>query len=113
MNKVTSIVFLWIFASLAIAQDISDEKKRVIDDMLEITGALEVGEQMGVAAANQMITALSSRQELDPKVVEVLRDEVGKIMHDEFIANGFIQETSYQIYDKYFTTEELIEVVEF
>lgn len=114
MIKVLSIIVLLTFAQSSFSEDISEEKKRVIDKMLEITGALKVGEMMGTAVANQMITAMSQQQkELNPKVVEIVRDEVGKIMHEEFIANRFINKMSYTIYHKYFTTAELKEMVAF
>lgn len=114
MIKVLSIIALLTFTQLSFSQEITAEKKHVIDEMLEITGALEVGEMMGTAVANQMITAMSQQQgNIDSKVVAILKDEVGKIMHDEYIANGFINEMSYTIYDKHFTTTELKEMVAF
>jgi len=114
MIKILSVIVLITFTQFSFSGEITEEKKRVIDEMLEITGALEVGEMMGTAVANQMITAMSQQQEkLDPKVVAILKDEVGKIMHDEFIANGFVNEIAYTIYHKHFTTAELKEMVGF
>lgn len=82
MIKVLSIIALLTFTQLSFSQEITAEKKHVIDEMLEITGALEVGEMMGTAVANQMITAMSQQQgNIDSKVVAILKDEVGKIMH--------------------------------
>lgn len=114
MFKKLLIVVLLSVSQLSVAEELTDEKKRVIDEMLEITGALKVSEMMGTAVANQMISALSKQNgSVDPKMVEVIQDEIGKIMHDEFIANGFINQMSYDIYHKYFTTAELKEVVAF
>jgi len=115
MIKPISFLTLMIFSLCCFAEEIiSDDKKRVIDEMLEITGALEVSELMGVAVSNQMIEALSAQKgNIEPRVVKIIQDEVGKIMHDEFVANGFINEMSYEIYHKYFTTSELEEVVAF
>ncbi len=114
MNKIISILILLVFAQFAFAEDLTVEKKRVIDEMLEITGALEVGERMGTAVASQMISAMSQREkDLDPKIVAIVQDEVGNIMHDEFIANGFLNEMSYTIYHKHFTLVELKEMVAF
>jgi len=99
MIKVLSILALLTFTQFSFSGEITAEKKRVIDEMLEITGALEVGEMMGTAVANQMITAMLQQQkDLDPKIIAIVKDEVGRIMHDEFIANGFVNEMSYTIY---------------
>ena len=112
--KLFMISILLISSISSFAEELTEEKKQVIDEMLEITGALKVGEMMGTATANQMITALSQQQkEVDPKMVAIIQDEVGKIMHEEFIANGFIHKISYEIYHKYFTTMELKEMVAF
>ena len=114
MIRALSIIVLFVFAQFSFSEEISEEKKRVIDKMLKITGALKIGELMGTAIANQMITAMSQQhKDLDPKAVEIVRDEVGKIMHDQFIASRFVNEISYTIYHKYFTTAELKEMVAF
>jgi len=114
MFKIISIFALLLITQFSYADEITKEKKLVIDEMLELTGALKTGEMMGKAITDQMITAMSKQQKnLDPKIVEIVRDEVGKIMHEEFIANRFTNEMSYRIYHKYFTTAELIEIVAF
>jgi len=125
MFKTLSIITLILFSQLSFAADvavsttapateISDEKKAVIDELLEITGALEVATIMGDAAANQMLTAIQrTNGQIPPEVVAIIRDETHKIMQEEFVDNGFISEVSYVIYDRHFTTAELQEVVDF
>ena len=114
MYKTILFLILALNSQLLLCEEITEEKKQVIDEMLEITGALKTGEMMGNAMANEMIAALSrQQQDLDPGIVEVLKDEVAQIMHDEFIANRFVNEMSYPIYHKYFTTAELKEMVAF
>ena len=114
MGKLLLGFYLVLLSFISIAEEITDEKKRVIDEMLEITGALEIGEMMGTAVADQMISALAQQdQNMDARVVGIIKDEISKIMHDEFIANGFIHDMSYRIYHKYFTTDELKQVVMF
>jgi len=101
-------------AQASYCEDIPEAKKLIIDEMLELTGALEVGEMMGVAVANQVIAAMTQHDKnIDPKVVTIVQEEVGRIMHDEFIANGFINEMSYTIYHKHFTIDDLQQMVAF
>jgi len=114
MFKAITFLVLFIFTQCTYADEITIEKKLVIDEMLEITGALKVGEMIGTAIVSQMIAAMSQQQmDLDPKFIEIIQDEVGKVMHEEFIANGFVHEMSYTIYHKYFTLVELKEMVAF
>ena len=114
MKRIFLLSRLLIMSPLALSEELTDKKKQVIDEMLEITGALKMGEMMGAAVANQMITAMAQQQgEIDPKIASILQDEMSRIMHDEFIANGFITEMSYEIYHKYFSTSELEEMVAF
>ncbi len=114
MIKIILTLTAFAFSQVLFAEELTNEKKLVIDEMLKITGALEVGEMMGTAVSNQMIAAMSQQQKnLDSKVIAIVQDEIGKIMHDEFIANGFLNKVSYTIYHKYFTIAELKEMVAF
>ena len=114
MIRVLSLAVLFTVAPLCFGDELTEKKKQVIDEMLEITGALKVGELMGAAVSNEMISAMMQQQgQVDPVVIQIVQDEVKQVMQDEFVANGFIQEMSYELYDKYFTTAELEEVVAF
>ncbi|MCF2947706.1 DUF2059 domain-containing protein [Paraglaciecola aquimarina] len=114
MLKIISLVSLLVFSQLSYSEELTDEKKQIIDEMLDITGALKIGEMMGNAAAGQMINALRAQSKnIDEKAANVIKDEMGKLMHEEFIANGFINNMSHGIYHKYFTLAELKEIVGF
>lgn len=114
MLKIISLVSLLVISQLSYSEELTDAKKQVIDEMLEITGALKIGEMMGNAAAGQMINALSAQNKnIDEKTANVIKDEMNKLMHEEFIANGFINQMSYGIYHKHFSLAELKEIVGF
>lgn len=114
MLKILSIMAVLLFSSFSYSEELTDEKKKVVDEMLEITGALKIGEMMGNAVAKNMIMSLQQqKQEITPEIAAVIQDEIGKLMHDEFVANGFVNKMSYDIYHKYFTTAELKEIVDF
>ena len=114
MLKILPFLTLIIFSQLSYSAEISSEKRRVIDEMLEITGALEIADMMATAVTDQMIAALAQqKKDLDPRAIPVLQDEVRKFMYDEFIASGFMAQMSYEIYDKYFTIEDLRTMLDF
>jgi len=114
MIRILSILVMLTYTQLSFSEELTVEKKQVIDEMLELTGALEVAEMMGVSLSNQMISALAKQDgSMDPKVVAVIQDEAAKIMHSEFIENRFIHQMSYKIYHKHFSLSELNELVAF
>ena len=117
MNTLIKGIFislLLLITHSVYAEELSDEKKALIDELIVITGAVNIGEMMGNAAANQMIAALAQQKgEIPPHIVEIVKDETAKIMHDEFVANRWIYTMSYDLYHKYFTTEEIQELVNF
>ncbi len=114
MIKVLSLICILLASHISYAEELSPAKKKVIDEMLEITGALRMAEMMGNAAAGQMVNALRAQSKtVDAKTVNVIKDEMSSLMHEEFIANGFMQNLSYDIYHKHFTLAELEKIVAF
>ena len=59
MVKVIAVALVLAFSQLSVADDLTDEKKGVIDEMLEITGALKIAELMGNAVAGQTLGVLA------------------------------------------------------
>lgn len=112
-GKIFLVIFL-LFSQTLIAEELTEAKKQVIDELLEITGALKMGEILGNAVSNQMIGVLSQQNgNIEPHVVEVIKDETAQIMHAEFIANNWINNMSYDLYHKYFSQAEIQELVNF
>ena len=114
MKNIVLILTLCFGFSFAQAEELTAAKKAVIDELLEITGALKVSEMMGNAIAGEMINAMAAQnKQISPKIVDIIKDEMGKLMHEQFIENRFIHETSYTVYHKYFSLGELQEMVDF
>jgi hypothetical protein len=113
MKKYILIVMLFVFSQLLFAEKLTTEKKRIIDEMLEITNAIKIGEIIATDLGNTIISSMSKEQNLDPKIIAIIEDEFEKIIHDEFIVSGFMNEISYKIYHKYFTLAELKKIVAF
>ena len=114
MIKILSILSLLLFSPLCSAEVFTKEKKQAIDELVAITGALEVSEMLGKAVANQVIAAMMQQnQSVDKQTIAIIQDEIGSVMYDEFIANGFLINMLYELYHKHFSTLELQEIVAF
>ena len=114
MLKKALLIILCVFSLKAHAEELTDEKRGVIDELLEVTGVLGIGDLMGASISNELIRKLSQQNKtLDPKVLDILRDESKKIMHDEFIANQWLNEMSHKVYHKHFSLLDLKNLVAF
>jgi len=118
MLKRSLLIVLCVLSIGVYAEELTDEKKRIIDELLEITGAAEMGETMAVFMANEMISAMTKKYENSddpriPRMIEITKDETAKLLHEEFIANRWFNEISYGLYHKYLSTAELKELLAF
>ena len=114
MLKKTTAACLLLCLSCFGGTALADEQKQLIDEMLIISGSLDAGRQMARLAANSMIDALAKVNErITPEIAGILKTEVVAIVEEEFIEKGFLNEMSYEIYGRYFSTEELRELVRF
>ncbi|MFK7794712.1 MAG: hypothetical protein AB8B89_05125 [Gammaproteobacteria bacterium] len=59
MKELIAALIIAISASTLCADEIPNETKSVIDELLVLTKAIEIGEMMGVGVSNQVIQALS------------------------------------------------------
>src|SRR5262245_58355883 len=87
------------------AEELTAEKRADIEKMLEMTGALSLGKQMGVAVVAQLSEAIrKARPDIPQKVIDVLPGEVEAV----FEANmGSFRNQMIPLYHKYFTGKEI------
>lgn len=110
-----TVVFM-LSANLCFAESsdpISDEKKLVMDQMLDATGAADVGEIMMKSITNNMIDALGQQKKSSPEVIAAVKDETHKVFREQFLENRALYELSYPIYHKHFSLAELEEILAF
>ena len=93
------------------SDDVSSDKKADIQKLLEMTGALAIGQQM----ANQMVVLITQnikarRPDVPDKVIEALRQEVNGAIRDNMPA--FV-EMVVPLYHKYFTHEDIRGLIRF
>lgn len=108
------ISLLMLFARPALTEDLTDAKKKLIDEFLVLTG----GDRMADIFARYYIeeigmNMLKANPDLDKKAFSIIAEEVNSVIEDEVTRNNAISELSYPIYHKHLTTEDIVELIRF
>jgi hypothetical protein len=101
------------FTTTVNAQQISDEMKADITTLLEVTGALQIGEQMGSMISQQIIAAMNAQNPNVPPaatdlVIEVLRGHISNFISSEESIAGLVD-----IYARHYTHDEIRDLIDF
>lgn len=103
-----------VFSSQLSAEELTLEKKEAIQELLQVTGASEMGVMLGNAFSSQMIDAVKNSQpDVDPKVFTILKEEIDTLMREELIEKQTLIVQMYPIYNKYLTLAEMKELTAF
>ncbi len=94
-----------------------DESKQryenLVDEMLEVTGALEVGEQMAAMIVSQMTRVMKAGgTDLPDRALEIMEIAVVETINDE-LASGSFNELMYPIYAKYLDEGDMKAALDF
>jgi hypothetical protein len=115
--KVLSNLLISILLSLPLtswADDLTDEKKVLIDELLMLTGAGDLGQIFTRIYISEMTNYLRQAQpDADPRVFTILENEVNEVINDEVGNKHIINELSYPIYHKYLTSQDISELIVF
>ena len=109
---VAAFALLIAFAAPCFANDeLTAEKRRDLETMLELTRALDLGKQMGTHAATQMMHVLKQqRPDIPARVLDALPEEIGKVF-DENMPQ--FKEMVVLLYNRHFTAAEVKEMLRF
>lgn len=95
----------------ASADEVAPEKRADIERLLAMTNALAIGKQMGAAVARNITQTIHAlRPDIPPAVLELVPGEVTAVMSENIES---LKEAIIPIYDKYFTDDELKEMIRF
>lgn len=113
MKKFSAILVVWIMVfahnTLATANQYDDTLK-----LLEITGSLDMGVQMGSVMAEQLINALKkSRPDIDPKAFSIIKEETVNLISAEMKNPDGLSKKLIGIYAKYYTHQDIKDLLEF
>ena len=112
MKLLAVALALAAFAAPCLANDeLTPEKRRDLESMLELTRALDLGKQMGTHAATQMTQMLKQqRPDIPARVLDALPEEIGRVF-DEHMPQ--FKEMVVHLYSRHFTAAEVKEMLRF
>jgi hypothetical protein len=116
MRSLLVIVTLCYFLapSLSYCDELNLEKKAAIKELLEITGATQMGQMLGNAFAQQMTQVLKkAKPDIDPKAFDIIQEEVESLINEELVVKESLLPYMYAIYHKYLTLEEIKGLIRF
>ncbi len=92
------------------------EKIQLIDTLLAQSGqtAVAVGKQLTDLFVQQMEGSLrAANPDVDPRAFKIISEEVNGLIDQEVVAGGVLTEPMHEIYSKYYSVEELKQIVAF
>jgi len=100
-----SICFAVLTIGAAVADEVSAEKRAVIEQLLEVTSALAIGKQLVDVMTTHFAQIIRQHNPNVPQyVIDAIPEEVNAALTESL---PMFKEMIIPIYDKYFTLEEL------
>ena len=112
---VTAVALAYLLGpALGYCDELNSEKKAAIKELLEVTGAYQLGEILSNAFIQQMTQALKkAKPDVDPKAFNIIEEEVKALIHEELVVKESLLPYMYPIYHKYLTLEETNGLIQF
>jgi len=110
------VILLSYFFSFnhALAQQISPQKRDLVDQLLVINQTENLIPLMASALTGQIVTAISkNRGPIDDNLKSTIHTEVQTAIHEQFVLNNKLNDIFYGLYDEYFSTSQLQDIVNF
>lgn len=106
-TQILIVIGLLALPLTTLSEDSEQRYERLVDEILEVTGSLKIGKQMGAMVVGQMIQVLkSSGSDLPDRAYVVLETEVQMTIKEE-MESGSFNEMMYPIYAKYLDEDDL------
>src|SRR5688500_17747522 len=102
-----------VFTTVINAQTISDQMQADITVLLNRTGALKIGEQMGNVVSQQIIAAVKAQNPGVPASTTAMINDVVRKHLDSFITSEEAIAGLVNIYAQHYTHDEIKGLIEF
>lgn len=114
-NLIFSVIICCFFIpNFAYSDELTNEKKAAIKELLQVTGAYKLGEMFGNAFTAQMIKVLKeSKPDIDPRAFDIIKEESEALMHEELVEKESLLPFMYPIYHRYLTLGETKGLIQF
>ena len=104
-----TLIMLFTYSSSVYANQNDDTLK-----LLEVTGSIGLGAQMGNAMAQHMISSLkATRPDIDPKVFTIIEEETLYLINSEMKKSDGLANQLVKIYSKYYNHQDIKDLLEF
>jgi hypothetical protein len=111
MKKLASALFVLFLASaiqVHADENLTPEKRENIKRLLEVTGAMKVGQLMSEAVVKQMTESIKKvRPEISSSTFDIVADEVNKTISEGMVAKGGFIDLVVPVYHKYLSNDEI------
>jgi len=107
-------ILLYLFANATFAAGVSEDKKKLIDELVNLTGSNELIELAGAPILDAVKVSLTDRGiEVDDALSELINQETQIILREVLIENPLVRSQTYRMWDKHFKLSELKQLLDF
>ena len=112
--KAVLLIVSILLATPAFGEELTQEKRSAIKELMDITGAAAMGDMLSEAFVQQMTSALqNTKPKISPKAFIIIKEEVNAVIREEMIETGTFYEQICPIYHKYLTFSDIRGLITF
>jgi hypothetical protein len=115
MKLVVRLLIIAALCPIAIqAEDLTDEKKAAIRELMTVSGGTKIGPMMSDYVVRALLETLQKDDSsLTPEQISTIANEVSAFMSEEMSDSGSYWDMVCPIYGKYFTLDEIRQTTSF
>ncbi|MCG8490058.1 MAG: DUF2059 domain-containing protein [Sneathiellales bacterium] len=115
MNKILiPLVFLVLLPITAYSEELTDAKKALINELLQITNAKATAKGVMEKSVAPVFESIRKNPKFQkPGLMEELSHNVNAYLNREVIESSLMNDVAYIVYHRHFTLAELQEVIKF
>jgi hypothetical protein len=108
------VLFLSFMVCQAFGEEPTPEKRRAIEELMEVINLRALGDVLSKAVIWQMrVNLKNGGLKVSPKASSILEEEISSFMREETEKNGGLYEYVCLLYDKHFTLQDIKELIAF